>query len=35
MFSAVSLVSGLLAAGGSMSAQVEPYAGQWNTWVIV
>jgi membrane-associated phospholipid phosphatase len=34
MFKAVSLISGLLALGGSLSAQVEPHAGQWKTWVI-
>jgi hypothetical protein len=34
MFRAVSLVSGLLALGGSLPAQVEPHAGQWKTWVI-
>jgi hypothetical protein len=34
MLRAVSLVSGLLALGGSMPAQVEPHAGQWHTWVI-
>jgi hypothetical protein len=34
MFRAVSLVSGLLALGGSMPAQVGPHAGQWKTWVI-
>ena len=34
MLRAVSLVSGLLAAGGSMPAQVEPHAGQWETRVI-
>ena len=35
MLRAVSLVSGILAARGSMPAQVEPYAGQWNAWEIV
>jgi hypothetical protein len=34
MFRAVSLVSGLLALGGSLPAQVEPHAGQWETRVI-
>src|SRR5947209_11597677 len=34
MFKATSLISGLLALGGSLSAQVEPHAGQWKTWVI-
>ena len=34
MFRAVSLVSGLLALGGSRPAQVEPHAGHWKTRVI-
>ena len=34
MFRAVSLVSGLLALGGSLPAQVEPHTGQWETRVI-
>jgi hypothetical protein len=34
MFRAVSLVSGLLALGGSLPAQVEPHARQWETRVI-
>jgi hypothetical protein len=28
------VLSGLLALAGSLSAQVEPHAGQWKTWII-
>src|SRR5437868_9627574 len=34
MLKVVSLISGLLALGGNLLAQVEPHAGQWKTWVI-
>src|ERR1700730_17416106 len=33
MFKLVSLITGL-ALAGNLSAQVEPQAGQWKTWVI-
>ncbi len=29
-----SFISGLLALAGSLSAQVEPHAGQWKTWIL-
>jgi membrane-associated phospholipid phosphatase len=34
MLKITSILSGLLAFGGSLSAQVEPNAGQWKTWII-
>src|SRR5437870_8486995 len=34
MLKAISFISGLLVLGSSLSAQVEPHAGQWKTWVI-
>ncbi len=33
MFKLVSLI-GVLALPGPLSAQLEPHAGQWKTWVI-
>jgi len=34
MFKIKSVITGLLALAGSLSAQIEPHAGQWKTWVI-
>ena len=34
MFKVTSVISGLLALAGSLSAQVEPHAGQWKTWIL-
>jgi hypothetical protein len=34
MFKIASVISGLLALAGSLSAQAEPHAGQWKTWII-
>jgi len=34
MFKVASIVAGLVSLAGSLSAQVEPQAGQWKTWII-
>lgn len=34
MLKIASLISGLLGLASSLSAQVEPHAGQWKTWII-
>jgi len=34
MFKTKFVICGLLALAGSLSAQVEPHAGQWKTWIL-
>lgn len=34
MLKTTPLISGVLAVAGSLSAQVEPHAGQWKTWIL-